>query len=73
MIFFNFFHKIFFSIPFLSFFIFFFIFLSLFLFSQRLDIKKILITTVLFLLAITSLIVDIKRIFFANGISLIGH
>ena len=73
MIFFNFFYKIFFNIPFLSFFIFFFIFLSLSLFFQKLDIKKILITALLFLLAITFLIVDIKRVFFANGVSLIGH
>lgn len=72
MIFFNFFYKIFFSIPFLSFFIF-FIFLSLFLFFQKLDIKKILIAALLFLLTITFLIVDIKRVFFANGVSLIGH
>jgi len=73
MIFFNLFNKIFFSIPFLPFFILFFIFLSLFLFFQKLDIKKILITAVLFLLSIIFLIIDIKRVFFANGISLIGH
>ena len=73
MIFFNFFYKIFFNIPFLSFFIFFFIFLSLFLFFQKLDIKKILIAALLFLLTITFLIADIKRVFFANGVSLIGH
>ena len=62
-----------FNIPFLPFFLILLISIIIFLNFKKQNKKIFMIEALLILLALAFLIIDIKRIFFAEGISLIGH
>ena len=62
-----------FNIPFLPFFLILLISIIIFLNFKKQNKKIFIIEALLILLALAFLIVDINRIFFAEGISLIGH
>ena len=62
-----------FNIPFLPFFLILLISIIIFLNSKKQNKKIFIIEALLILLALAFLIIDINRIFFAKGISLIGH
>ena len=61
------------NIPFLEFF--FLILIGIIIFGnfKNLDKKILAIKVIIILLALIFLFIDIKRVFFAEGISLIGH
>ena len=61
------------NIPFLKFF--FLILIGIIIFGnfKNLDKKILAIKVIIILLALIFLFIDIKRVFFAEGISLIGH
>jgi hypothetical protein len=61
------------NIPFLKFFL--LILLGIIIFGnfKNLDKKILAIKVIIILLALIFLFIDIKRVFFAEGISLIGH
>ena len=61
------------NIPFLEFF--FLILIGIIIFGnfKNLDKKTLAIKVIIILLALIFLFIDIKRVFFAEGISLIGH
>jgi hypothetical protein len=61
------------NIPFLEFF--FLILIGIIIFGnfKNLDKKILSIKVIIILLALIFLFIDIKRVFFAEGISLIGH
>jgi hypothetical protein len=61
------------NIPFLEFF--FLILIGIIIFGnfKNLDRKILAIKVIIILLALIFLFIDIKRVFFAEGISLIGH
>ena len=62
-----------FNIPFLPFFLVLLIPIIIFFNFKKQNKKILVIEILLILLALTFLFIDIKRIFFAEGISLIGH
>ena len=62
-----------FNIPFLPFFLILLISIIIFLNFKKQNKKIFMIEDLLILLAVAFLIKDINRIFFAEGISLIGH
>jgi len=62
-----------FNIPFLPFFLMLLIPIIIFFNFKKQDKKILIIEVLLIILALTFLFIDIKRIFFAEGISLIGH
>tara|TARA_Y100001935_G_scaffold227279_1_gene205486 strand:+ start:1061 stop:1261 length:201 start_codon:yes stop_codon:yes gene_type:complete len=62
-----------FNIPFLPFFLVLLIPIIIFFNFKKQNKKMLVIEVLLILLALTFLFIDIKRIFFAEGISLIGH
>tara|TARA_A100001234_G_C12460032_1_gene314804 strand:- start:328 stop:528 length:201 start_codon:yes stop_codon:yes gene_type:complete len=62
-----------FNIPFLPFFLILLVPIIIFAKLKKQNKKILLIEVLLILLALTFLFIDIRRIFFAEGISLIGH
>ena len=62
-----------FNIPFLPFFLILLVPIIIFAKLKKQNKKILLIEFLLILLALTFLFIDIRRIFFAEGISLIGH
>ena len=62
-----------FNIPFLPFFLILLVPIIIFTKLKKQNKKILLIEVLLILLALTFLFIDIRRIFFAEGISLIGH
>ena len=62
-----------FNIPFLPFFLILLVPIIIFVNFKKQNKKILLIEVLLILLALTFLFIDIRRIFFAEGISLIGH
>ena len=62
-----------FNIPFLPFFLILLIPIIIFFNFKKQDKKILIIEVLLIILALAFLFIDIKRIFFAEGISLIGH
>ena len=62
-----------FNIPFLPFFLLLIISIIIFLNFKKQNKKIFMIEALLILLALAFLTIDINRIFFAEGISLIGH
>tara|TARA_Y100000739_G_scaffold209771_1_gene199888 strand:+ start:65 stop:265 length:201 start_codon:yes stop_codon:yes gene_type:complete len=61
------------NIPFLKFFLIIFVGIIIFGNFKNFNNKIIAIEVVIILLALIFLFLDIKRVFFAEGISLIGH
>ena len=62
-----------FNIPFLPFFLILLIPIIIFFNFKKQNKKILVIEVLLFLLALAFLFIDIRRVFFAEGISLIGH
>ena len=62
-----------FNIPFLPFFLILLVPIIIFAKLKKQNKKILLIEVLLILLALTFLFIDIRRIFFAEGILLIGH
>jgi len=62
-----------FNIPFLPFFLILLVPIIIFAKLKKQNKKILLIEVLLILIALTFLFIDIRRIFFAEGISLIGH
>jgi|TARA_B100000085_G_scaffold204266_1_gene187836 uncharacterized membrane protein len=62
-----------FNIPFLPFFLILLVPIIIFAKLKKQNKKILLIEVLLILLALAFLFIDIRRIFFAEGISLIGH
>ena len=62
-----------FNIPFLPFFLILLVPIIIFAKLKKQNKTILLIEVLLILLALTFLFIDIRRIFFAEGISLIGH
>ena len=62
-----------FNIPFLKFFLLILVGIIIFGNFKNLNNKILVIEIVIILLALIFLFLDIKRVFFAEGISLIGH
>ena len=62
-----------FNIPFLPFFLILLVPIIIFAKLKKQNKKILFIEVLLILLALTFLFIDIRRIFFAEGISLIGH
>lgn len=61
------------NIPFLKFFLLILVGIIIFGNFKNLDKKILAIKVIIILLALIFLFIDIKRVFFAEGISLIGH
>lgn len=61
------------NIPFLKFFLLILVGIIIFKIFENLNNKILVIEVVIILLALIFLFLDIKRVFFAEGISLIGH
>ena len=61
------------NIPFLKFFLLILVGIIIFGNFKNLNNKILIIKVIIILLALIFLFIDIKRVFFAEGISLIGH
>jgi hypothetical protein len=61
------------NIPFLKFFLLILVGIIIFGNFKNLNNKILIIEVIIILLALIFLFIDIKRVFFAEGISLIGH